>query len=31
MTAYADGEPMLPVGAAGIELEVVPGALAVCG
>jgi diacylglycerol kinase (ATP) len=31
MTAFADGEPMLPVGAAGIELEVVPGALAVCG
>lgn len=31
MTAFADGEPMLPVGAGGIELEVVPGALAVCG
>jgi diacylglycerol kinase (ATP) len=29
--AFADGEPMLPVGEAGIELEVVPGALAVCG
>ncbi len=31
MTAYADGEPMLPAGPEGIELEVVPGALAVCG
>ena len=31
MIAYADGEPMLPVGKAGIEAEVVPGALAVCG
>jgi diacylglycerol kinase (ATP) len=31
MVAYADGEPMLPVGEAGIEAEVVPGALAVCG
>jgi len=31
MVAYADGEPMLPVGEAGIEAEVAPGALAVCG
>lgn len=31
MVAYADGEPMLPVGEAGIAAEVVPGALAVCG
>jgi diacylglycerol kinase (ATP) len=30
MIAYADGEPLLPVGAAGIEVEVAPGALAVC-
>lgn len=31
MVAYADGEPMLPVGEAGIEAEVMPRALAVCG
>lgn len=31
MVAYADGEPALAVGEAGIEIEVVPGALAVCG
>lgn len=33
MTAWADGEPTLPAGPGGdsVELEVVPGALAICG
>lgn len=30
MTAWADGEPILPAGEGGFEAEVAPGALAVC-